>query len=555
MRLSVAVAVLAPALSAYASNILVLLAFSPSNVTANVGDTVTFQFQSKNHSVTQSSFASPCTPLAGGVDSGFQFVAANAANIPEFSLTISNASKPLFFFSKQDAVVNECQKGMVFSINADPNSAKSFAAFQAAAEASAAPAASSSASSGSNILVLLAFSPSNVTANAGDTVTFQFQSKNHSVTQSSFASPCTPLVGGVDSGFHDASKPLFFFSKQDAVVNECQKGMVFSINADPNSAESFAAFQAAAEESAASSSSAPTAGASSGSEILVLVGQNNQLTFSPSNITANAGDTVTFQFQSKNHSVTQSSFEAPCTPLAGGVDSGFQFIAANATALPEFSFTINNAAKPLFFFSKQDAVVNECQKGMVFSINADPNSAESFAAFQAAAEESAASSSSAPAAGASSGSEILVLVGQNNQLTFSPSNITANVGDTVTFQFQSKNHSVTQSSFASPCTPLLGGVDSGFQAVTPDATAFPEFSFTLNNASTPLFFFSKQDALVSECQKGMVFSINANPDSAKSFAAFQANAEASVAPSAKASKKLQRKHSRDFASAAKVARK
>ncbi|KAF8217973.1 hypothetical protein K438DRAFT_1656883 [Mycena galopus ATCC 62051] len=458
MRLSVAVAVLAPALSAYASNILVLvgannqLTFSPSNITANVGDTVTFQFQSKNHSVTQSSFASPCTPLVGGVDSGFQFVAADANALPQFSFTINNASKPLFFFSKQTAVVNECQKGMVFSINADPNSAKSFAAFQAAAEKSAAPSAS-----------------------------------------------------------------------------------------------------------------APFATASSGSEILVLVGQNNQLTFSPPNITANVGDTVIFQFESKNHSVTQSSFASPCTPLVGGVDSGFQFVAADANALPQFSFTINNASKPLFFFSKQTAAVNECQQGMVFSINADPNSADSFAAFQAAAENSAASSpsassaaassASAPSAPASSGSEILVLVGQNNQLTFSPTNVTANAGDTVTFQFQSKNHSVTQSSFASPCVPLAQGVDSGFQAVTINATAFPTFSFTLNNASTPLFFFSKQNILVNECQQGMVFSVNANPDSAKSFAAFQANAEASIAPSAKVNKKLQRKHPRDFASSAKGARK
>ncbi|KAF7375814.1 hypothetical protein MSAN_00471300 [Mycena sanguinolenta] len=561
-RLSAAVAVLAPALSAYAANILVLvgpndqLTFSPSNIAAAVGDTVTFQFESKNHSVTQSSFASPCTPLAGGIDSGFQFVAADATELPEFSFTVTNASTPLFFFSKQAAVVNECQQGMVFSINADSNSAKSFAAFQAAAEASG--ASSAPTSSGSEIVVQvgpggqLTFSPSNITANVGDTVSFQFQSKNHSVTQSSFASPCTPLAGGVDSGFQfvaadatelpvfsitisNASTPLFFFSKQ---ADECQQGMVFSINQNPDSAKSFAAFQAAAEASAVSS--APT---SSGSEILVLVGPDDQLTFSPSNITANVGDTVSFQFQSKNHSVTQSSFASPCTPLAGGIDSGFQFVAANATELSQFSITIENASTPFFFFSKQ---ADECQQGMVFSINANPDSAKSFAAFQAAAEASAASS-----APTSSGAELLVLVGPDDQLTFSPSNITANIGDTVSFQFQSKNHSVTQSSFAAPCTALAGGIDSGFQFVAADATELPQFSITIGNASTPFFFFSKQ---ADECQQGMVFSINANPDSAKSFAAFQANAEASVASSANV-KKLQRKHPRDFVSTAKVARK
>ncbi|KAJ7858400.1 hypothetical protein B0H14DRAFT_2749138 [Mycena olivaceomarginata] len=56
--------------------------------------------------------------------------------------------------------------------------------------------------------------------------------------------------------------------------------------------------------------------------------------------------------------------------------------------------------------------------------------------------------------------------------------------------------------------------------------------------------------LVNECQKGMVFSINANPDSAKSFSVFQANAEASIAPAAKVNKKPRRTHPRDFAYAA-----
>ena len=34
------------------------------------------------------------------------------------------------------------------------------------------------------------------------------------------------------------------------------------------------------------------------------------------------GDTVSFKFHPKNHTVTQSSFDAPCTPLYGGVDTG-----------------------------------------------------------------------------------------------------------------------------------------------------------------------------------------------------------------------------------------
>ena len=38
--------------------------------------------------------------------------------------------------------------------------------------------------------------------------------------------------------------------------------------------------------------------------------------------TAEVGDIVEFTFHPKNHSVTQSSFPAPCTPLEGGFDTG-----------------------------------------------------------------------------------------------------------------------------------------------------------------------------------------------------------------------------------------
>lgn len=60
----------------------------------------------------------------------------------------------------------------------------------------------------------------------------------------------------------------------------------------------------------------------------------------------------------KNHTVTQSTFADPCTieTLANGstgVDSGFMPVAANATSFPTFSFTIQNASAPLWFFCRQ----------------------------------------------------------------------------------------------------------------------------------------------------------------------------------------------------------
>ncbi|KAJ7905796.1 Cupredoxin, partial [Mycena olivaceomarginata] len=139
MRFSLAIAALAPVLSVLAEDHLILvgaggsLTYSPSNITAAQGDTVTFQFQAKNHTVTQSTFASPCTiqtTPAQGIDSGFQNVDNTSSTVPEWSFTVDNATTPLWFFCAQ---VGHCQKGMVFSVNAKPDGPKSYAVYLAAA--------------------------------------------------------------------------------------------------------------------------------------------------------------------------------------------------------------------------------------------------------------------------------------------------------------------------------------------------------------------------------------------------------------------------------------
>jgi hypothetical protein len=43
---------------------------------------VVFTFMSNNHSATQSTFATPCNPMAGGMDSGFQPNPDNSVNPP-----------------------------------------------------------------------------------------------------------------------------------------------------------------------------------------------------------------------------------------------------------------------------------------------------------------------------------------------------------------------------------------------------------------------------------------------------------------------------------------
>ena len=97
------------------------------------------------------------------------------------------------------------------------------------------------------------------------------------------------------------------------VPGHCQAGMVFAVN--PGS--QFSAFQSAAMGNTSSSS---TPSSSNGTSHTVIVGSG--LTFSPSNITASPGDTVTFDFQQGDHSATQSTFAGPCQSKSGGFDSG-----------------------------------------------------------------------------------------------------------------------------------------------------------------------------------------------------------------------------------------
>jgi plastocyanin len=123
-----------------------------------------------------------------------------------------------------------------------------------------------------------------------------------------------------------------------------------------------------------------------------------------------------------------------------------------------------------------------------------------------------------------------VIVGANSQLMFTPSNITAHIGDTITFELRPKNHSVTASSFAQPCTPLSqtnasasGAFNSGFLPMDAGTTNFPTYTIQVNSTN-PIWVFSGQPA---ECAAGMVFSANAPADA--SFPAFQENAQATNA--------------------------
>jgi plastocyanin len=271
----------------------------------------------------------------------------------------------------------------------------------------------------------LAFNPEAIAADPGDQVVYHFNPKNHTVTQSSFASPCSPKQGGFNSGFQPVgtdvamadrptftvtvndTQPIWVFCNQAANTpnSHCGAGMIHAINCGADGApNSFTNFKSAAlaigaqlkaggqnpPSSTYPSSPSPTPASTSGKTIEVIVGgPNGNLSFTPSRVSASPNDTIKFTFQVKNHTVTQSSFAAPCKPLTDkttgtriGFNSGFFPVVANTTEFPTWSLTINDTT-PIWAYCAQSG---HCGSGMVFAVNSDESSGQSFAAFQSLAK-------------------------------------------------------------------------------------------------------------------------------------------------------------------------
>lgn len=216
-------------------------------------------------------------------------------------------------------------------------------------------------------------------------------------------------------------------------------------------------------------------------DILVQVGAGGELAFNPTNVTAQQGDTVSFQFQGKNHSVTQSTFADPCTiqtTPATGVSSGFQPVASGATSLPQFSITIQNSSAPLWFFCAQTNPVNHCNMGMVFSVNANPDSPKSYAAFLASAMSgNGAASGGAPSSGAPAGSDPSdpsggAPAGGDPSDPSSGASIAASIGGAATADGASIASEATSigASIFSGATSAAGGIGPQASSIVGDAT-------------------------------------------------------------------------------------
>jgi len=242
-------------------------------------------------------------------------------------------------------------------------------------------------------------------------------------------------------------------------------------------------------------------------------------------------------------------------------------VSANQTdGFPSYTIAVNDT-QPIWVFCDQAAntPTSHCGQGMVFAVNCGADgSPNSFTAFKNAAlaigkslqEQAGASSTAASPYGGSpyggatppsstvvapppstsaasaAGATHTVVVGGNGTLAYNPQEIIAAPNDVVVFQFVAKNHTVTQSSFAAPCQKLAStstsgqvGFDSGFMPVSGNSSGFPSFSIVVNDTN-PMWAYCMQ---ANHCEQGMVFAINANDSSSKSFNAFQAIAKGSNA--------------------------
>ncbi|KAK3348930.1 hypothetical protein B0T25DRAFT_581985 [Lasiosphaeria hispida] len=230
----------------------------------------------------------------------------------------------------------------------------------------------------------LKFDPETLDVKKGDTITYEYFARNHSVTQSSFDKPCVPLDNAIFSGFVPTDspivadrttftievkdeKPIWIYCSQTN-GNHCQSGMVHAVNA-PKQGNTFEAYKALAAKAQIPSLSPPDGLPNGGiRRTTVDVGLNGTLTYSPNNIIQPPRTVVEFRFNPRNHTVTESSFDKPCQPIAqGGFSSGF-IATTQVPAVATFELIVNDT-KPVWFYCGQ-VVGNHCQAGMVGAINA-----------------------------------------------------------------------------------------------------------------------------------------------------------------------------------------
>ncbi|EJD39443.1 hypothetical protein AURDEDRAFT_24594, partial [Auricularia subglabra TFB-10046 SS5] len=107
------------------------LVFVPNNINAGLGDIVSFVFTDEagglvNHSVVQTSYEHPCTPLEGG----FASPTGNLPNGSSYSVFVFNRTQTIWFACGHP---NHCQGGDVGAINAPTAGFPTLTSFRVAA--------------------------------------------------------------------------------------------------------------------------------------------------------------------------------------------------------------------------------------------------------------------------------------------------------------------------------------------------------------------------------------------------------------------------------------
>ncbi|KAJ7446560.1 hypothetical protein FB451DRAFT_1567783 [Mycena latifolia] len=371
--------------------------FNPNTISAPNGTNVEFIFSGSpgNHSVTQSSFANPCTPLVGGVDSGFQEVLASNTGgpFPAWSFTVNNDKLPLWLFCRQSIPASHCHAGMVAVVNIDESSGKTFAAFQAAA----------------------ALKPSPTTQSTLLGPSLHQKSPLHG-TSSAFSQPTSSgsSVDPISASRHSSST-----SKLSQATNNALPGgthVPITAIAGPTVAAlvvlilCIVAFLVCRRRRASRNNGPRPLGRRRVSTLLDFEEDNrvdtrpepwilHEKNFPSSAVASTSGQSneLTSALPTAAELAMVSMEEEMRVlrdQLPGGIDSGFiTGAAADDPKVPEWSFTLIDDRRPAWFFCRQTVNVSHCHAGMVLAVNADP---DTFAAFQRAAEASSTSSSQRP---------------------------------------------------------------------------------------------------------------------------------------------------------------
>ncbi|KAF2261751.1 hypothetical protein CC78DRAFT_427132, partial [Lojkania enalia] len=115
------------------------------------------------------------------------------------------------------------------------------------------------------------------------------------------------------------------------------------------------------------------------------------LTFQPDFVMAAKGDLVQFQFNMKNHSIVQSTFDQPCVPITNVMPnktdaffSGFMptnrtFGQTSKAGLLTYTIRVTDDTKPIWFYCSQGM---HCQSGMVGAINPPSSGNRTLAAYK-----------------------------------------------------------------------------------------------------------------------------------------------------------------------------